>query len=69
MTTGWHTVADIECSSCQQIVGWKYELAYEKSQKYKEGKSILERSKIVPVQLGECNKYSNLLQLSDTEDF
>jgi hypothetical protein len=43
MTTGKHTVADIYCNCCQQLVGWKYESAYEKTQKYKEGKFILER--------------------------
>ena len=43
MTTGLHTVADIHCTSCMHIVGWKYELAFEQSQKYKEGKFILER--------------------------
>ncbi len=78
MTSGRHTVADIYCNCCQQLVGWKYvlftythllasafgcqyhvirlsqklfnpiywlwqESAYEKSQKYKEGKFILER--------------------------
>jgi len=47
MTTGKHTVADIFCNSCQQVVGWKYELAFEKSQKYKEGKFILERAKMI----------------------
>ena len=35
MTTGLHTVQDIFCTSCQQLVGWKYERAFEKSQKYK----------------------------------
>ncbi len=78
MTSGRHSVADIYCNCCQQLVGWKYvlftythllasafgcqyhvirlsqklfnpiywlwqESAYEKSQKYKEGKFILER--------------------------
>eukprot|EP00793_Prasinoderma_coloniale_P001848 PRCOL_00003654-RA len=47
MTTGLHTVSDIYCTACNQIIGWKYEQAYEKSQKYKEGKFILERHKIV----------------------
>ncbi|KAI3458540.1 hypothetical protein Pfo_015203 [Paulownia fortunei] len=46
MMTGSHTVADIFCVQCGSIVGWKYEIAYEKSQKYKEGKSVLERFKI-----------------------
>ncbi|PKA55099.1 Protein yippee-like [Apostasia shenzhenica] len=43
MMTGLHTVSDIFCVGCGSIVGWKYEAAYEKSQKYKEGKFILER--------------------------
>ncbi|KAH7548362.1 hypothetical protein JRO89_XS14G0108400 [Xanthoceras sorbifolium] len=46
MMTGSHTVADIFCVGCGSIVGWKYETAHEKSQKYKEGKSVLERFKI-----------------------
>ncbi|XP_074308151.1 protein yippee-like [Silene latifolia] len=47
MMTGMHTVADIFCVGCGSIVGWKYESAHEKSQKYKEGKSVLERYKIL----------------------
>ncbi|KAJ8443894.1 hypothetical protein Cgig2_032718 [Carnegiea gigantea] len=46
MMTGLHTVADIFCVGCGAIVGWKYETAHEKSQKYKEGKSVLERIKV-----------------------
>ncbi|KAG8644889.1 protein yippee-like [Manihot esculenta] len=46
MITGLHTVVDIFCVGCGSIVGWKYEIAHEKSQKYKEGKSVLERFKI-----------------------
>ncbi|THG19523.1 hypothetical protein TEA_027429 [Camellia sinensis var. sinensis] len=44
LMTGLHTVADIFYVGCGSILGWKYETAHEKSQKYKEGKSILERS-------------------------
>lgn len=47
LTTGLHTVADIFCSDCHELLGWKYERAYEPTQKYKEGKFILEKSKIV----------------------
>ncbi|GMJ13870.1 hypothetical protein like AT5G53940 [Hibiscus trionum] len=47
MLSGMHTVADIFCCCCGQIVGWKYEAAYEKSQKYKEGKFVLQRGRIV----------------------
>ncbi|KAF8411128.1 hypothetical protein HHK36_003667 [Tetracentron sinense] len=47
MLSGLHTVADIFCCCCGQIVGWKYEAAHNKSQKYKEGKFVLERGRIV----------------------
>ncbi|XAR65923.1 hypothetical protein NMG60_11011931 [Bertholletia excelsa] len=46
MMTGLHTVSDIFCVGCGSIVGWKYDTAHEKNQKYKEGKSVLERFKI-----------------------
>ncbi|XP_043688034.1 protein yippee-like At5g53940 [Telopea speciosissima] len=47
MLSGMHTVADIFCCCCGQIVGWKYEAAHDKSQKYKEGKFVLERGRII----------------------
>ncbi|XP_014507431.1 protein yippee-like At4g27745 isoform X1 [Vigna radiata var. radiata] len=47
LMTGLHTVADVYCGDCHEVLGWKYERAYEASQKYKEGKFILEKSKIV----------------------
>ncbi|KAE8681086.1 Protein yippee-like [Hibiscus syriacus] len=47
MLSGMHTVADVFCCCCGQIVGWKYEAAHEKGQKYKEGKVVLERGRIV----------------------
>ncbi|XP_075496829.1 protein yippee-like isoform X3 [Primulina tabacum] len=46
MMTGVHVVADIFCVRCGSMVGWKYEMVYEKNQKYKEGKSVLECFKI-----------------------
>ncbi|KAM7193598.1 Yippee/Mis18 [Rhypophila sp. PSN 637] len=42
MTTGRHIVRDITCRECKTVVGWKYDKAYENSEKYKEGKFILE---------------------------
>ncbi|KAK9279721.1 hypothetical protein L1049_013403 [Liquidambar formosana] len=47
LITGIHTVADVYCSDCGEVLGWKYEKAYEESQKYKEGKFVLEKFKIV----------------------
>ncbi|GMP76741.1 hypothetical protein CsSME_00033287 [Camellia sinensis var. sinensis] len=42
LMTRLHTVADIFCVGCGSILGWKYETAHEKSQKYKEGKPVLQ---------------------------
>jgi hypothetical protein len=42
LLTGLHHVADIHCQRCKTTLGWKYEHAYEHSQKYKEGKFIIE---------------------------
>lgn len=42
LLTGPHAVADIYCDSCETTLGWKYEQAYVPSQKYKEGKYIIE---------------------------
>ncbi|KAI3466093.1 hypothetical protein Pfo_022756 [Paulownia fortunei] len=47
MISGMHTVADVFCCCCGQIVGWKYVAAHEKSQKCKEGKFALERGRIM----------------------
>lgn len=47
LITGLHTVADVHCSDCGQVLGWRYERAYQDSQKYKEGKIVLEKFKIV----------------------
>lgn len=46
LITGMHTVADIYCNCCHQVLGWKYEQAFETKQKYKEGKFIIEKEKI-----------------------
>ncbi|XP_057544647.1 protein yippee-like At5g53940 [Amaranthus tricolor] len=46
MMSGMHTVADIFCCGCGQLLGWKYMVARDKNQKYKEGKVVLERWRI-----------------------
>jgi len=42
LMTGLHSVCDIFCKRCNTCVGWTYIRAYELSQKYKEGKFIVE---------------------------
>ncbi|PVU91088.1 hypothetical protein BB559_004310 [Furculomyces boomerangus] len=46
MTTGVHVVCDVNCAVCFEYIGWKYISAFEKDQKFKEGKYILERNLI-----------------------
>lgn len=43
LITGLHSVCDIFCRRCKGMVGWTYAKAYESSQKYKEGKFIIEK--------------------------
>ncbi|KAL5575373.1 hypothetical protein UlMin_017072 [Ulmus minor] len=55
MLSGLHTVEDIFCCCCGQILGWKYVIAHDKNQKYKEGKFVLERCRIEDDIAGEFN--------------
>ena len=43
LITGLHSVSDISCKRCKTVIGWTYAKAYEPSQKYKEGKFIIEK--------------------------
>ncbi|KAG8523145.1 Protein yippee-like 1, partial [Galemys pyrenaicus] len=47
LLTGLHAVADIHCENCKTTLGWKYEHAFESSQKYKEGKFIIELAHMI----------------------
>uniref|UniRef100_M1DFW8 Fad NAD binding oxidoreductases n=1 Tax=Solanum tuberosum TaxID=4113 RepID=M1DFW8_SOLTU len=47
LTTSLHTIDDIYRVDCNEVLDWKYEQAVEPSQKYKEGKFVLELCKIV----------------------
>ncbi|KAH3678268.1 hypothetical protein WICPIJ_008870 [Wickerhamomyces pijperi] len=42
MLSGKYLVSDIKCHQCDHLVGWKYHTSMETSQKYKEGKYVLE---------------------------
>lgn len=44
LRTGLHTVADLHCLCCNNILGWFYEEAFVDSEKYKEGKYIIEKA-------------------------
>ncbi|KAG7392005.1 hypothetical protein PHYPSEUDO_002711 [Phytophthora pseudosyringae] len=45
LMTGLHVVLDLFCNTCWSPVGWKYKEAHNASEKYKEGKFILELAK------------------------
>jgi hypothetical protein len=47
LLTGAHVVADVTCSICQTVLGWKYVDAKELGQRYKIGKFILETKRVV----------------------
>lgn len=42
MTTGAHTLSEVCCGSCGAYVGWKIVRAHEESERWKEGKFLLE---------------------------
>ena len=42
MLTGQHVIRDVMCSVCNTKIGWFYEMAKEKAQKYKEGCTVIE---------------------------
>ncbi|KAK7386236.1 hypothetical protein VNO78_26304 [Psophocarpus tetragonolobus] len=47
LITGLYTIADIFCSKCGEELGWKYLHASETREKFKEGKFIIEKAKIL----------------------
>ncbi|XAR66490.1 hypothetical protein NMG60_11012753 [Bertholletia excelsa] len=67
MISGMHTVSDIFCCGCGQILGWKYISVLDKTQKYKEGKFVLERWRIAEEVNDEFNMDARL-SLSDAEN-
>jgi hypothetical protein len=49
LKTGIHKTADMYCSVCgihHEPIGWKYLMAQDEDQKYKEGKFIIEKAYI-----------------------
>lgn len=46
LTSGIHKVADLRCKACSVLLGWKYLEAKEESQRYKEGRVLLEKIRL-----------------------
>jgi hypothetical protein len=68
MTTGKHIVRDIFCTNCNANVGWRYDLAIEQREKYKEGKFILERAKLVEQATAMSRSPSDLFDFDNNND-
>ncbi|SPO25512.1 related to Yippee protein [Ustilago trichophora] len=49
LLTGIHTVCDLSCKGCGKTLGWYYWKAWDQSQKYKEGKWIMEKASLSKV--------------------
>ncbi|XP_049641801.1 protein yippee-like 1 [Suncus etruscus] len=47
LLTGLHVVADIYCENCKTALGLKYKHAFESSQKFKEGKFIINLTHLI----------------------
>ncbi|PHJ23209.1 zinc binding protein [Cystoisospora suis] len=69
MTTGKHTIADVYCNDCGTNVGWRYECASDLSQKYKEGKFILERALLKSVEEDERGQQRSAACVSSDLEF
>ena len=46
LISGIHKVADVRCTVCNTVLGWIYLEATDDSQKYKEGRILLEKIRI-----------------------
>ncbi|KAF9811499.1 hypothetical protein IEO21_06583 [Rhodonia placenta] len=51
MDTGAHTIAELACASCAAYLGWRVLRAHELSEKWKEGRCILELALLAPLPL------------------
>ena len=47
MRSGRYVTLDVVCESCRVVLGWFYEYSFDATQKEKEGKVVLEMSKLL----------------------
>mmetsp|Transcript_15215 Transcript_15215/g.14794 ORF Transcript_15215/g.14794 Transcript_15215/m.14794 type:complete len:123 (-) Transcript_15215:148-516(-) len=43
LRTGLHIIRKVFCNVCVQVVGWTYDYAYNEDQRYKVGKTVIEK--------------------------
>ena len=65
--TGLHKIRPVKCKQCRDTIGWKYVFAYEESEKYKEGKCIIERAYLAKNR-SNSNKSISDQDLEDEEE-
>lgn len=46
LISGMHKVSDVKCTGCCNLLGWMYLEAKEESQKYKEGRILIEKIRL-----------------------
>ncbi|KAL3521682.1 hypothetical protein ACH5RR_019831 [Cinchona calisaya] len=47
LITGKYDVSEVFCSNCNEYLGWKYIRSYDTREKYKEGRFVIEKAKIL----------------------
>ena len=46
MRSGLYIILDVLCKGCREVLGWYYEYAFDPSQWEKQGKVVIEMSKL-----------------------
>lgn len=46
LLSGVHKVADVRCSICDNLLGWRFVEAKDEAQKYKEGRFLFEKIRL-----------------------
>ncbi|KAJ7072304.1 hypothetical protein C8F01DRAFT_1103343 [Mycena amicta] len=49
MQTGAHLLAELNCNKCSQYLGYKIVRAFEKSERWKEDRFLLELAELLPI--------------------
>lgn len=70
MRSGRYVTLDVVCVSCRVVLGWFYEYSFDPTQKEKEGKVVLEMSKLLAGDAKEDRVFENVrkFMLTSTGD-
>uniref|UniRef100_A0AC34GTK0 Yippee domain-containing protein n=1 Tax=Panagrolaimus sp. ES5 TaxID=591445 RepID=A0AC34GTK0_9BILA len=59
MMTGRYFIKNVFCKECNQKLGWFYETVIKEDQKYKEGKTVLEKALIQEIAVSDVTNVDN----------